>query len=123
MVNLLKELIQTELLKVHPKVKYDELPEKKQLPIVIYHLPNSFDVEGREDFYIEIDIWSGSEPEEVNELETLTDKVKKQLDGFKYRNENIQVCFYVENRYSLRDEDENIKRRQLRVLAKTYFTN
>jgi len=51
----------------------------------------------------------------------MTDAIKGLMDRWKFRDGNIQVSFYVTNTFNiLPDEDDQIKRSQVRILAKTY---
>ena len=88
-------------------------------PFTVFNLPNA--IEGtniyREDFTLEVDIWT----KDLIQCITMTDAIKALLDRWKFRNGNIQVSFYVTNTFSiLPDEDDQIKRSQVRILAKTY---
>lgn len=89
-------------------------------PFVVINFPNSTLEEQREDITMEVDIWT---MDTIKAIE-MTSKVDKKLNGYKYIDSNIQFAIYRINRLNnLPDEDDQIKRNQLRYLVKTYFRN
>jgi len=88
-------------------------------PFTIFNLPNASEGTNiyREDFTLEVDIWT----KDSDECITMTNKIKDLMNRYKYLNDKIQVSFYVINRLNnIPDEDDQIKRSQVRILAKTY---
>lgn len=118
MINLL-ELITTKLKEVNSRVYLEQAPERTEFPYLVYTLPNSTEQEQREDFILAITVWDDSNDTVI--LETLADNVDKKINRLKYIDGNIQVCFYRINRLMLTDPNPNIRRRELRYQAKTYF--
>ena len=88
-------------------------------PFTVFNLPNASEGTNiyREDFTLEVDIWT----KDLIQCITMTDAIKGLMDRWKFRDGNIQVSFYVTNTFNiLPDEDDQIKRSQVRILAKTY---
>ncbi|MDK2800567.1 MAG: hypothetical protein PWQ70_2186 [Clostridiales bacterium] len=125
---LLNKIITSKLQEIselaHQKQFFDTAIDKEQFPMAIFKFPNINEVEYRNDLILEIDIWNGATANKVIQLEQLTDEIDKKLNRLKYIDDDMQVTIYRLSPYRLNitDEDETIKRRQLRYICKTYFT-
>lgn len=100
-------------------VFFDEKNEDIDYPFVICKLPNWDEGTNiyREDYDLEVDIWT----KDIIQCITMTNEIKSLLNRYKYLNDKIQASFYVMNRLNnLPDEDDQIKRSQLRIQVKTY---
>jgi len=101
-------------------VFFNEKNLETNYPFCIFNLPNSDEGSNiyREDFTLEVDIWT----KDIIQCTTMTNTIKDLMDRYKYLNDKIQVSFYVINRLNnIPDEDDQIKRSQLRIQAKTYY--
>lgn len=117
----LGEHIDTELRKKADRVYHEEAPPNAEFPYVTYKFTNSNTVEAREDFILQIDIWHYTDTRYTLPLETLTQNIKEQLSFTKHISDGIQTSIYLENRIAVPEPEENIFRRQLRFLCKTYL--
>lgn len=106
----------------HQKQFYDVAVDKEQIPMAIFKFPNILNNEYREDVLLEIDIWHNSTATGIVELEEISDEIDSNLNRLKYLDEYMQVSIYRQSPYllNLNDEDEEIKRKQLRYVCKTY---
>lgn len=118
MINLRKSI--NALLKTyHPQVHYQTGPSTSVFPYVVYNFPNSFMNEEQEIFNLDVDIWDNKTDTTV--IETLASRLWKELDHYRYSDENIQFSVYRENRLPELDESElGIRRRKL-IFQVRYF--
>lgn len=124
MIDLQKFII-SQLKAIHPR-SYSELaPQDAVFPLVIYKLPNSDEINRREDFMIEIDIWDRPADGSTVSLQTLADQIDDALNRlvFTDKTNGWNVRLYRTNRLMIPDTDPNFKRRQLRYTAKIYRRN
>jgi len=96
-------------------------PQGTLFPYVTYNVPTSLYGENREDFILEVDVWGNDT--NTFDIEVMTDNIDRLLNKSKMLDSNIQVSIYRINRMMIPDEDENVRRRQLRYQCKTYFRN
>lgn len=97
---------------------------RKQYPYIVLSMNSSIpNNEYSNNNLIYVDIWSNQHG--IEEVETLTDQIYKQLNSLKIMKDDmfIQISRYNPCRLNLRDPDINLKRRQLRFLVKTYEIN
>ena len=118
MLNLMK-VITDRLKGSGQNIFFDVKSPSAVYPFTVFNLPNASEGTNiyREDFTLEVDIWT----KDLIQCITMTDAIKALMDRWKFRDGNIQVSFYITNTFSiLPDEDDQIKRSQVRILAKTY---
>lgn len=118
MIRLRSQL--TSLLKLyHPQVHYQTAPSTATFPYIVLNLPNSFTNEEQEIFSLDIDLWDNKADTTV--LETLASKLWKELNHYRYSDDEIQFSIYRENRIPELDETEiGIRRRKL-IFQLRYF--
>ncbi|MDQ0417922.1 hypothetical protein J2Z48_002106 [Croceifilum oryzae] len=119
----LQRFIVTQLKKIHSRVYLEWTPQDTPYPYVVYQIPNSSEVNRREDFVLEINVWdrlpepSGS----TVRLQMLADQMDQQLNRLIYTDESgWTVRFFRMSRLMLPDPDPSIRRRQLRYEIRTY---
>ena len=125
MLDIMKFLTQ-ELKKISPRVFNGNATKDAVFPYVVFKIPTSNIMEkNREDVIIEIDVWDIQKDgyDATINVEVLTSKIDKFLKNARYNGDNSVLIFQKINRLSLPDEDENVKRRQLRYLVKFYDKN
>ena len=112
--------IYNQIQSVHTKTYFEKAPQGTEYPYVVYHMPNTSEVEVREDTVLEVDIWTNTG--DIVELETITDNIDKKLNRLSNLDANFQCKIYRDNPYklSLTDEDPAIDRRRLRYNIKLY---
>lgn len=119
MLNLIEQ-IQTLLTTTGYSVFFNEKNEETSYPYVIFKFLPSNVLELREDFPMEVDIWT----KDVIECMEMTKIIDGKLNRFKFLDANIQFSIYKINQLNLLpDEDMKVKRNQLRYKVKTYFIN
>jgi hypothetical protein len=110
------------------RVYTDMAPPGTPFPYIVYNLPTSDTDFTREDFVLEVDVW-GNNPD-TRQIDSLTDSIDGNgaidnptgLNRFHYYNAGVlQADFYRINRLMIPDQDEKIRRRQLRYEVKTYL--
>ena len=103
------------------RVFYERIkePEKIIYPYATFTLASSSDQNNRMTFILEIDIWDNNQ--DTSTLETLTWDVKKAIDHYVFDNTDVSYHAYIINILNIPDEDENLRRRQLRFEFKTYL--
>jgi hypothetical protein len=98
---------------------FNEKNDETDYPFIIFNLRNSSEGTNiyREDYSLEVDVWTKN----IIQCLEMIDEIKSLLNRYKYLNDKIQASFYVTNRFdNLPDEDDQIKRSQLRIQVKTY---
>jgi len=117
----IREIIQTTLNSVHPRVYYRSAPDNAAFPYLVYDLPNSTDDGTLEQFVLDVDAWDLPTSGDTTALETLIDSADKSLHRKTFTiNDDLAVTFYRENRLTLTDDDPNIKRRKYIYQVRTF---
>lgn len=119
MIDLLTYLY-TQISSILPNTFYEKVPQEKSFPYVVYTLPGISEEEVREDYTLEIDIWSNSN--DIMELETIVTDIDCNLNRELELNDGFMCKIYRNTPYRLNipDPDENLNRRKLRYLIKLY---
>ena len=112
--------IYDQIQSVYAKTYFEKAPQSTEYPYVVYHMPNTSEVEVREDTVLEVDVWTNTG--DMVELETITDNIDKKLNRLSNLDANFQCKIYRDNPYKLNipDEDPIINRRRLRYNIKLY---
>lgn len=121
MFNLLK-VISDRLEGTGYSVFFNEKNEDTDYPFVVFNLPTSNEGTNihREDFSLEVDIWT----KDIVQCIDMTNTIKTMLDWYQYIDDKLQASFYFTNRLNnIPDEDNQIKRSQLRFQVNTYKAN
>jgi hypothetical protein len=102
------------------QIFFNEKPKNIDYPFVIWNLPNVTDQELREDYTLEVDIWT----KDASECISMTSAIDRAIDRKKVLTDDIQFSIYKINQLNMiADEDDTIKRNQLRYNVKTYYIN
>ena len=116
----IREIIQTALNSVHPRVYYQTAPDTAAFPYLVYDLPNSTDDGTLEQFVLDVDAWDSTNGD-TTIVEILIDSADKSLHRKTITvDEVLAVTFYRENRLTLTDDDPNIKRRKYTYEVRTF---
>lgn len=112
--------IMTKLLKTyHPRVYHQSAPKTAEFPYIVFDFPNAFDNEHQEVFAFDVDVWDNKD--DTTALELLSSTLWKELNYYRYIDENNQFSIYRDTRLPpLNDEDPSIKRRKL-IFQLRYF--
>lgn len=97
----------------------------KIYPYVEINFPNSTPNNSfSENNLLEISIWDDKSTD-INEIETITDSIDKQLNKLKFIDSKMLVSIYrnTPHRLQLIDPIAHIQHRQLRYVVKSYYTN
>jgi hypothetical protein len=117
----LRKAIQASLKSIHPRVYYQHAPNEAVYPYLVYDFPNSTDDGLMERFVLEVDGWDRPTDGDTTSLETLMDNADKELHRkVIVVNGELALIFYRENRLSLPDDDQRIKRRKYVYQIRTY---
>ena len=117
----IREIIQTALNSVHPRVYYQTAPDTAVFPYLVYDLPNSTDDGTLEQFVLDVDAWDRPSNGDTTIVEILIDSADKSLHRKTITvDDNLAVTFYRENRLTLTDDDPNIKRRKYIYKIRTF---
>lgn len=108
---VLRTGIRNKLLEIHPRVLFGDAPSGTEYPFVLFNLVTSTAMDRVDLVSLEIDIWDNNPV--TSDLEVLTDKIDKALHRLTGGNEHVFYTIYRENRLSIRDPEESLKRRQL----------
>ena len=124
----LREEIQTFLETLGYEVHYQHAPQTATFPYIVFDLVDSTDVETREDFNLEVDVWDNIQ--NTTRLETLVGNIDGDGDiqsptGLNrkliFTDNNMSAKIYRTNRLSLPEPDITLRRRQLRYDIQTYL--
>lgn len=123
MIGLLKYLKDT-ITGVHARSYLEEAPRDVNgnlpgYPYVTYRLPTSNEIEHREDFILEINLWDQGADTMV--LEELTQNMDDALNRKHHLDTGLLVTIYRINRMMIPDPDQEIRRRELRYQARVYM--
>ena len=118
MVPLMQYVVQ-QLKTVHNRVYLEQAPDDPVFPYVVYQMPTSNEMENREDFSIEVNIWGNSL--DTLEIEQLTSNIDRRLNRLSHYDNGFQTILYRINRMMIPDPEPSIRRRQLRYQAQTYM--
>lgn len=114
----LRVVINTLLKDKYERVYYQQAPNDKAFPYLIFNFPNSFDNEDQEVFNFDIDVWDYSESS-VN-VEEISSELWRFFNRYHYLDDNMQFSVYRANRLPLEEEDKKFKRRKL-IFELRYF--
>lgn len=116
----LRMAVQSLLKSVHPRIYFEVAAKKKDYPYLVFDLPNSIDDGSMENFVLEVDGWDSPDDGDTTALEVLMHGVDVALHRAVIRTTNSVLIIYRENRLSLRDDDERIRRRKYRYQVRIF---
>jgi hypothetical protein len=117
----LRKAIQASLKSIHPRVYFQYAPNEAVYSYLVYDFPNSTDDGLMERFVLEVDGWDRPTDGDTTSLEKLMDNADKELHRkVIVVNGELALIFYRENRLSLPDDDQRIKRRKYVYQIRTY---
>ena len=115
----LRTTLQTILKTLHARVFFQIAPDTAVMPYVVFDFPNSVDSGTLEIFVLDIDVWDDSQ--DTTALETLIDTIDDTIHKKSILiNDKMCIVIYRENRLTLTDDDQRIRRRKYIYQAKTY---
>lgn len=116
----LRKVITKLLKEANEKVFYENATDKTPYPYIVYEFDTvTFENINRDDVILTIDIWDkGKDSEKV---EKIADKIEDLLNFKNNPTGKVLPTFYLASRNSIRDEDKNIRRRELRFLIQNYY--
>ncbi len=93
----------------------------QSFPYITMTFPNSQELDPREDFILEVNVWDYST--DTTTLEGLTTQIEDRLHYKKHISTSDKIVTYIYrvNRLMIPDPDVNIRRRMIRFTCKTYF--
>jgi hypothetical protein len=116
----IRKAIQSLLKTIHPRVYFEVADNKAAYPYLVYDLPNSIDDGTMENFVLEVDGWDQPTDGDTTALETLMSTADDVLHKAVIRPPGIALIIYRDNRLSLRDDDERLRRRKYRYQVRTF---
>lgn len=115
----LRKLIKDILLDLEVEVFFDDSTDKAKYPYIVYSFESTNFSNNRDDIILAIDIWDRNES--TRNVEVLADGVEALFNFENKPTNKILPTFYLEGRYSLKDEDKKLKRRQIKISIKNYY--
>lgn len=116
----LRKVVKSLLEEVNNNVFYEEASSKSTFPYLVYEFETvNLNNYPRDDIFMTVDIWD--KDKDTITVETLADDVEKALNFINNPTKNVLPTFYLESRMSLRDEDKQIRRRQLKFTIQNYY--
>ena len=116
----LRKVVTSLLKQVNGSVHYENATDKTPYPYIVYEFASvDFGNIGRDDVILTIDIWDKNSSSVT--VETLADNVEKVLNNTNNPTDTVLPTFYIMSRNSIRDEDKNIRRRELRFQIQNYY--
>ena len=111
----------TKLLKeVNKQVYYESATDKATYPYIVYNFDTvNLNNYPRDDIFLTIDVWDQGETS--TKVETLADNIEEALNMENKPSDKVLPTFYLEDRRSISDEDETIRRRQLKFTIQNYY--
>ncbi len=111
----------TKLLKeVNKQVYYESATDKATYPYIVYNFDTvNLDNYPRDDIFLTIDVWD--QGENSTKIETLADNIESALNMENKPSDKVLPTFYLDDRRSISDEDETIRRRQLKFTIQNYY--
>lgn len=118
----LRKVITSLLKEVNNEVYYERASKDAVYPYIVYNLDTiNLNNYPRDDIFITIDIWDRNKEGSTTKVEILADTLEKVLNMKNKPTDKVLPTFYLENRTSIEDEDEFIKRRQLKFMIQNYY--
>jgi hypothetical protein len=96
-----------------------QVPENASYPYAHFSFDQSNDVEGREDFIMNVQVWDKNYGS--SDVDTLMNAIDQKLNRSNYHSTGINFTIYRINRMSLPSDDE-FQGRELKYLVKAYLT-
>ena len=115
--------LQAKLVAAHARSYQDQAEPGTDLPHVTWSVAQVSENEAhRDDMTINVQIWDRNT--DHGPIEEIAEAIEDALNRIKYRDGNMQVSVYKGSpaRTSIPDPDPEVRRRELRFLAKVYFT-
>ncbi|MGL5085313.1 MAG: tail completion protein gp17 [Clostridium sp.] len=116
----LRKVVKSLLKEVNNNVFYEEASSNATFPYLVYEFETvNLNNYPRDDIFMTVDVWDKAE--DTITVETLADNIEKALNFTNNPTKNVLPTFYLESRMSLRDEDKQIRRRQLKFTIQNYY--
>ena len=116
----LRKIIKSILSETNRDVFFERADKNSIYPYIVYSIESiNFNFGEREDVILSVNIWDKNESS--SRIEVLTDEIEKKFMFNNKPTEKILPTFYLESRNVIPDEDELIKRRELRILIQNYY--
>jgi len=107
----LREIIQTNLKKFHPRAFFQSAPETTTFPYLVFEIINSNpDGEHYEQAVIDIDGWSDSK--DTTELERLMKGVELMFDKQTFSVGDVTATFYIDSKRAIISDNSKLQRRK-----------
>ena len=111
-VLILRSALQKVMKEVHSHVYYENAGQSSSYPYIVYTLNNSIDDGTLENVDLEVDGWDMPTNGSTIPLEIMMGKVDDALHRSVYSIDGVFFTIYRENRRSIQDSDERLRRRQ-----------
>lgn len=111
----------TKLLKeANNQVYYESATDEAIYPYIVYNFDTvNLNNYPRNDIFLTIDVWDQGDTSTM--VETLADNIEEALNMENKPSDKVLPTFYLEDRRSIADEDETIRRRQLKFTIQNYY--
>lgn len=112
-----------QLSDITSKIFYRKASKDTPYPYVVFNFPSNNPLgSNAEGAILEMDIWNKEKPnyDALTETENLADLIENKLKDIRHLDDDFLFIFTKLNRLSPPDEDQDIERRRLRFLVKTY---
>ena len=109
----LRQMIQTHLLTLHPRVYFQVAPEDAVYPYLVFDIPNIFDDgEWFKRATIDVDGWDLPSNLDTTVLETLMNTVRDGMNKYTITSATSGVSLFLSSMHALQEDDKRIKRRK-----------
>lgn len=117
--NDLKKLILSKLKTVASNVYYEIASDDAMYPHIVFNFNNlNLGDLTRQDYMLDIDIWSKGK--DTKTVDDMCDTIENLLQAENLPQEHILPTFYLVDRKSLPDEDKTIRHRLIRFQIQNY---
>lgn len=107
----LREIIQTNLKKFHPRAFFQSAPETAEFPYLVFEIINvNLGGEYYEQAVIDIDGWSDSK--DTTELERLMKGVELMFDKQTFSVGNVTATFFIDSKKPVLSDNSKLQRRK-----------
>lgn len=116
----LRKVITGLLKQSNVDVYYENAIDTATFPYIVYNLESvNFGNTGRDDIYLEVDVWDRNTSS--TNVEIISDYIEEILNSLNNPTSNVLPTFYKDSRRALQDEDKTIRRRLLRFVIQNYY--
>lgn len=112
-------VILSNLTAIHTRSYFDRAPIGTTFPYITFKTPSTFYAENNNYIMLEVNVWE-NKGNNIATLEQITENVRKGLQKNVYVDSYISMKYEFESLLHLDDDEEQIRRRQIRFKIKIW---